>query len=135
MKNLREHLREISTYGICTVIAFGVDLALLTLMVSGLEWNYIAASIISFTLGGVLLYGLAVRVVFRHRRVDNRHLELTYFITIGVVGLGIQTALILFAVQTLHVHYLLAKIGAAGCTVILNFLARRTLLFSPKKPA
>jgi putative flippase GtrA len=37
-----------------------------------------------------------------------------------------------FIVQYLHLHYLVAKIGAAACTFFVNFVVRRLVLFTPR---
>ena len=131
-KRLREHFHEVGAYGLCTVAAFALDFGLLTAMVSWFGVHYLVASIISFALGGVFLYLLAIRFVFRYRRVTNQPLELTYFIAIGILSLGVQTAVMVIVVQNLHLHYLIAKIGAAACTFFVNFVLRRLVLFTPR---
>jgi putative flippase GtrA len=125
-----ERLREVFTYGLATGFAFGVDIGLLTLLVSRLQFHPVLAAALSFTVGGVVLYFLSVRFVFRKRRITNRTLELSYFVGLGVAGLAVQTIVMLVAVDALHVHYLIAKLCAACCTFVANFLLRRTLLFS-----
>jgi putative flippase GtrA len=128
---LRASIVEFGAYGIATGVAFAVDIGLLTLLVSTVGLHYVLAATLSFVTGGVVLYLLSVRYVFRFRRLTNPMLELTWFIGLGVAGLAVQTAVMIAAVEGLHVHYLVGKIGAACCTFIANFLLRRTLLFSP----
>jgi putative flippase GtrA len=126
-------LREFIAYGLATCLAFALDLAVLTLLVSQAHLHYALAAALSFMSGGALLYFLSVRFVFRFRRLVNRPAEFSSFIAIGLIGVAIQTAVMLIAVESLHVHYLLGKIAAAGCTFVTNYLLRRTLLFSPGK--
>jgi putative flippase GtrA len=130
MRVTRESMVEAFKYGIGTVIAFAVDLGLLTWLVSGLAVHYILAAAISFVMGGVVLYLLSVRFVFRYRRIADRRVEMSIFIALGAVGLVIQTLVMSAAVNELHVHYLVAKLASAGCTFIVNFALRRSLLFS-----
>jgi putative flippase GtrA len=129
-----EHVRELVGYGLATVVAFALDIGLLTLLVSRAGMHYVIAASLSFIAGGVLLYVLCVRFVFRARRVANRTLELSYFVALGVAGLVVQTVVMVVAVDLLGAHYLLAKLSAACCTFIANFLLRRTLLFSAVTP-
>ena len=126
-------VREFIAYGFATCLAFALDLGLLTLLVSRVHLHYALAAAISFMSGGALLYLLSVRFVFRFRRLANRSAEFSSFIAIGLVGVVIQTIVMLIAVESLHLHYLLGKVAAAGCTFVTNYLLRRTLLFSPGK--
>jgi putative flippase GtrA len=88
MRLTRESIVEIFRYGLGTVVAFALDIGLLTLLVSRLGVHYILAAAISFVVGGVVLYLLSVRFVFRHRRISDRGVEMSFFIALGIVGLG-----------------------------------------------
>ena len=48
----------------------------------------------------------------------------------GIVGLGVSVAVMYAVVEGGNLHYLLAKICAAGCTFGVNFALRRLLLFT-----
>jgi putative flippase GtrA len=126
-------LREFIAYGLATCVAFAFDVGLLTLLVSGAGLHYLLGAAISFLSGGALLYWLSVRFVFRYRRLVNRSAEFSSFIALGVVGLIIQTLVMRLAVGEFHVHYLLGKLAAAGCTFVTNYLLRRTVLFSERR--
>ena len=103
MPRLNAPLLEIVTYGLATSIAFAVDLSLLTLLVTYGGVFYALAAAISFIVGGVVLYFLSVRFVFRFRRVANHKLELSYFVMLGVAGLMVQTVVMIAVDQRLHV--------------------------------
>ncbi len=130
MRLTRESILEVFRYGLGTIIALAVDVGVLTLLVSGLRFHYILAATISFVVGGVVLYVLSVRFVFRHRRISDIRVEMSSFIALGVLGLAIQTVVMATAVQQMHVHYLVAKLASAGCTFFVNYALRRSLLFS-----
>ena len=121
---------EFGGYGLASVAAFGVDLGLLTLLVKVAGWHYLVASAVSFVAGGVFLYVLSTRFVFQFRRAENRALELSYFIGLGVVGLVINIAAIRFAFDGLGLDLFGSKLCAAACTFGANFLLRRYFLFS-----
>ena len=130
-------LREFGAYGLASAIGLGSDMALLALLVSVANVHYLVAATISFISAGILVHAISVRYVFRFRRVDRRALELSYFLALGVVGLLINAAVIYFAVNVVHFHYMLGKLLAAGFTFCANFLLRRHFLFSaaPSLPA
>jgi putative flippase GtrA len=106
----------------------------LTLLVSKCGWQYLPAAIASFAAGGVFLYFVSTAFVFRIRRITNRVIELPVFLALGLVGLVVNTLVIFAAVEALHVHYLVAKGAAAGCTFTLNYVLRRSLMFSHVAP-
>jgi putative flippase GtrA len=125
---------ELIGYAMATGVAFAIDIGLLTILASYVGLHYVASAVLAFAVASVVMYLLSVRFVFRYRRVANPTRELSYFIGIGVLVLGFQTAVMAAAVELFHVHYLAGKLGAAGCTFFANFLIRRTVLFTPPSP-
>lgn len=123
--------RELALYLAASFAAFAVDVGLLAALVKLAGWHYLAAAAASFIAGGVFLYVLCVKYVFRFRRIQDPTLELPYFVGLGLVGLAVNTAAMYAAVELAHVYFLLAKVGAAGCTCLVNFALRRALLFAP----
>jgi putative flippase GtrA len=71
-----------------------------------------------------------VSFVFRSRRVDNRALEFTYFVALGLAGMLVNAVVLSLAIAGLGLDLMPAKLLAAICTFFSNFLLRRTLLFS-----
>ena len=123
-------ISELFLYAAASAAALGVDIAVLAALVSLDGWPYLAASVVSFVAGGAFLYVLSIRYVFRFRRLPHLAIELPMFVALGTVGLGVNTAVMFAAVQGAHVQYLLAKLCAAACTFLVNFLLRRSVLFA-----
>jgi len=130
MSRFRGLVQEFARYGVCLGLAVAADFALLATLVTWLGANYVAAAVVSFITSNALLYWLCGRFVFRQRPRAGRSFDLAIFIAVGAVTLGLQTAIMIFAVQMLHVHYLMAKVGAAGFTFLINFVIRRNVLFA-----
>lgn len=128
-------MRELLAYGLSSAAAFATDIGLLAVLVRYAGLHYLAAATISFVSGALVLYLLAITVVFRFRRIDNRTLELTYFVALGGAGLAVNVAVMAAVVELAHLHFLAAKVIAAGCTFLVNFLLRRQLLFVPAAPS
>jgi len=127
---MRNSMTEFLMYAAASAAALVVDIGVLTLLVARYGWDSVAAAAVSFIVGGVFLYFISARFVFRFRRITNPALELPLFIVLGLVGLMVNTAVMFVATESVHLHYLLAKAAAAGCTFTTNFLLRRRLLFS-----
>jgi putative flippase GtrA len=123
--------RELIRYVGASAAALALDLSLLWLQVAVIGVPYLAAAAISFLCGTALVYWASVSHVFGFRRLESARNEFAVFLAVGLVGLAINLGVIHIGVSRLGLHYLLAKVGAAGCTFLANFAMRRWLLFTP----
>jgi putative flippase GtrA len=123
---------ELFGYALASGIALGVDTGLLLALTSRADWDYRPASVVSYTVGAAVAYILSVRFVFSSHRVRNRTAEFGYFLMLGVVGLGVNSVVMVFAVGTLGLKIVIAKGMAAACTFTTNFALRRQFLFRPR---
>ncbi len=122
-------LKEAFGYTAASACALMVDMTILWALVHFLRVGYLVAATISFLAGAVVAYELAIKLAFKHHRLQDRRAELAAFVIIGCVGLAINAAVIFVAVDFFGLHYLLAKCVAAGFTFSCNFIARRQILF------
>ncbi|MDB5208168.1 MAG: polysaccharide synthesis protein GtrA [Flavisolibacter sp.] len=124
----KELLTEAGKYfvvgGLCTVL----DFAILFVLTEYFKVQPLSASVISFMSGALLNYYLCTFWIFKVRSVSNRHLEMTYYILITAVGLGINFLLILFFTSYQHYHVMLSKLLATFVTYWWNFGARKYFL-------
>jgi len=128
-------LREATKYAAVSACAFIIDISVLFVLVHYLSWWYVAAATSSFLVGLLVAYVLSVTLVFMYRRLRDPRVEFASFAGIGAVGVAINAAAMTLGVKVLGVHYLLAKCGAAGFTLVWNFVARRQLLFAKRRAA
>jgi putative flippase GtrA len=124
--------RQVTGYVGASALALAVDVLLLWLLVSGFRVPYLAAAFISFSAGTVVVYWLSIRHVFDYRRLEDWRPEFAVFAALGLVGLAVNLTVMYSLVDGLGLHYLVAKVGAAGFTFITNFLLRRWMLFTPR---
>jgi putative flippase GtrA len=127
--HMRLVIQEALGYAAVSACAFFVDFTILFILVHYFSWWYLGAATASFLAGLVVGYALSVTLVFKYRRLKDRRLEFASFAAIGAVGIAINAAAIFCGVKYLGLHYLIAKCGAAGFTLVWNFVARRQLLF------
>jgi len=123
--------RELIPYFGASAVGLAIDVSLLWLQVSVIGVPYLAAAAISFLTGTVLVYWASIRHIFGFRRLASARNEFVLFVAVGLVGLAINLGVIYVGVSHLGLHYLVAKIGAAGFTFLANFAMRRLLLFTP----
>jgi len=122
--------REVVGYGLVSAAALGVDAGILKGLVTLARWHYLPASVVSFVAGAAVAYLLSVRFVFRFRQLSNRALEFGYFVGLGLLSLLVNAATLSVAISGVGLALMTAKVIAAVCTFVTNFLLRRALLFS-----
>jgi len=127
---MRRLARELIPYFGASAVGLALDVSLLWLQVSVIGVPYLAAAAISFLTGTVLVYWASIRHIFGFRRLASARNEFALFLAVGLVGLAINLGVIYIGVSRLSLHYLVAKLGAAGCTFLANFAMRRWLLFT-----
>jgi len=134
--NLRDLISlEIVRYGAISVVAFAVDVGLLSLLTQVLGIHYLVASSCSFIAGGVVAYFLSIRFVFRYRRVQERSVEATAFVALGLAGLLVNFVMMALVVGGANAHVLVGKLAAACATFGVNFVLRKFVLFTPREVA
>lgn len=88
----------------------------------------VMASALGFLIGLLINYLLSHHWVFRSPRP---HAEtVVKFVSIAMVGLGINTGLMHLAVTKVGMHYLLAQIVATSVVLLWNFMGNRFWTFS-----
>ncbi|MGC8764190.1 MAG: GtrA family protein [Acidobacteriota bacterium] len=109
--------------------AFAVDFGSLFLLTEYGGLHYLLSAALAFCLGLATNYLLSVAWVFPRRTLSNRWMEFSLFALIGVVGLGLNEAVLWLLTEGAGLHYLLSKAGAAVVVFLWNFFARKLSLF------
>jgi putative flippase GtrA len=93
----------------------------------------IPASVSSFIVATIANYLLSIVLAFQrgHHRL---RVELTRFLGVVLVSLGLNTALVWIFVYPLAIPPTLAKIGVVPIVLIWNYLGRRMLVFDGRIP-
>lgn len=110
--------------GVCTVLDFALLFALT-------KWGGmppVSASVVSFMAGTLLNYYLCTLWIFKVRRVANPKLEMTYYLIITAVGLGINSVVIWWLTSSFGHDVMVSKLGATFVTYWWNFGARKYFL-------
>jgi len=127
-ETIRQALKYIVVGGLCTVL----DVSLLYCLTHYCGISYLVSSILSFTAGAILNYFLCTSWIFTYTVVKNKYREFLYYILINSIGLAINTLVIWFATEKLHVYFMFSKGLAIVLTLVWNFNARKYLLHTPK---
>ena len=110
--------------------AFLVDTALLTLLTElfGRE-HLLLWTAVAFATGLLITYLFSILWVFDNRSMKSRTAEVSVFVLIGIIGLGLTELLMWILAQKAGLHYLLSKIVTTVLVFVWNFAAKKLLLF------
>ena len=113
--------------------AFLVDAGLLALLTElfGRE-HLLVWTAIAFCAGLLITYLFSILWVFDNRSLKSRTVEVTIFVGIGVIGLGLTELLMWLFADKAGLHYLLSKIITTVLVFVWNFAAKKLLLFRSK---
>ncbi|MCI8312506.1 MAG: GtrA family protein [Lachnospiraceae bacterium] len=128
MKKLME---QIVKFGFVGFLCFFIDYGLMVLLKEKLGIHYLISSTISFTVSVIVNYILSITFVFETDKSKNKVGEFVIFVCLSVIGLGINALCMWVAVEFIHIHYMLSKIGATAVVMVYNFVTRK--IFIEKK--
>lgn len=121
--------REFARYVLVGGFAFVCDTCTLYSLTQFLGLNYLISAAIGFVLGVGVNYLLCRKWVFQRRRLKSTTVEMTIFVLIGIVGLGLNEIILWTFQSKLGIYYMFAK-GVSGVVVFMwNFGARKLALF------
>jgi putative flippase GtrA len=112
--------------GLATVLHYLILIAL----VNGAGADATIASTIGYALSTLVNYALNRRVTFRSQRRHGS--ALPRFLTLALVGLVINAAMVWLLAERLEIYYLIAQVAATTLTLLWNFIAARHWAFAPQ---
>lgn len=110
-------------------IAFVVDFGTLYLLTEFGNLHYLTSAAFGFLFGLSTNFFLSIRYVFVNRSVKSKSAEFSLFAMIGVVGLGLNEALMWAFTEKIGLYYMGSKVVATIVVFLWNFFARKTALF------
>lgn len=122
-------LQQFSRYVIVGGLAFMIDFGSLYSLTEFAGFHYLISATVAFLLGLLTNYCLCRLWVFDRRTMESAPLEFLIFAVIGIVGLGLNEAIMWFVGEVIQLHYLIGKVISAGIVLIWNFGARKFILF------
>jgi putative flippase GtrA len=125
MENL---VRQFSMFSIMGGISTLAHYIVLILLVQLVGISSVLASMAGYAIGAVVNYRLNYSLTFVSQR-DHRE-AFWRFLAIAASGFALNGAIMLFGINSLRLHYLLAQVAATIIVLILNFMANRFWTFA-----
>ena len=109
-------------------IAFIADAGLLWIIsLTGL--HYLLCAVFGFLLGVTVNYLLSVRFVFKEKASVGKAGEITVYVIVGIVGLGLTAALMWFFTDIIGIFFMISKCITALLVYAWNFFSRKFFLY------
>lgn len=115
-------------FGVVGVIATVIDFGVMIGLTEQAGLDPVLSAAVSFVVSLLFNYAASMRFVFKHREDLSRSRELAIFVALSVVGLAINEVLMWVGVNSLHLNYVLVKVGATCVVMLWNFASRKRWL-------
>ena len=110
------------------IISLAVDYGFMIILNEATDMGYFRACAFSYTLSILVNYVLSMRYVFRGREDMSKSKEVTIFLALSLIGLGLNQMAMWLLVDMLGIFYAMAKILAALMVTSYNFISKKTFL-------
>ena len=120
---------QIVKFGLVGVVATVLDFVVLYVLADFIGLHYLTAAALAFVAATLFNYVASMRYVFTSRfGTAEKRQELLLFVTLSIVGLGLNQVLMWLFVDQVVLHYLVAKIAATVFVMAWNFVSRKIWL-------
>ena len=122
MNNL---IKQILKFGVVGGTAFVIDYGLFAFL-TFLGMHYLLAQVFSFIVSLAFNYWASIKWVFDAKKQTPK--EITIFVVLSVIGLGINEILLYIGVDKLNYHELIVKLIATFIVMVYNFITRKLII-------
>lgn len=127
IKKHKKLINQILKFGVVGGLAFLIDYGLLYVLTEFVGIHYLISSVISFTVSLIFNYILSIKWVFDVTKKQTAK-EITIFVILSVIGLGINQVVMYVGSDLLHIYYMLTKIVATAIVMVWNFVTRKIFI-------
>ncbi len=127
IKKHKKLIDQILKFGVVGGLAFLIDYGLLYVLTEFVGIHYLISSVISFTVSLIFNYILSIKWVFDVTKKQTAK-EITIFVILSVIGLGINQVVMYVGSDLLHIYYMLTKIVATAIVMVWNFVTRKIFI-------
>lgn len=121
---MKKLINQILKFGVVGIIAFLIDYILLFILTEFFNIYYLLSAVISFSVSVIFNYILSIKWVFDVKQKQGFK-EIFIFISLSIVGLGINQLCMWLGVDIINIHYMIVKIFATAIVMVYNFISRK----------
>lgn len=125
---MKKLITQIFKFVIVGGLSFVIDYVLYFIFTRYLGIVEMMATILSFSISLIFNYIMSMKFVFVGKDDMKKHHEFMIFVTLSVIGAGLNWSLFYLFVYVFHIYDLITKILVAGIVMVFNFITRKIFL-------
>lgn len=125
---MKKLITQIFKFVIVGGLSFVIDFVLYFIFTRYLGIVEMMATILSFSISLIFNYIMSMKFVFVGKDDMKKHHEFMIFVTLSVIGAGLNWSLFYLFVYVFHIYDLITKILVAGIVMVFNFITRKIFL-------
>jgi putative flippase GtrA len=125
MKKLIEQVMKFVVVG---GLSFVLDFIIYYVLTNFFSVYYLIAGFFSFTLSLIFNYLMSMKFVFKSKDNLKKTHEFVIFVSLSVMGLGLNLLSLYILVDLFKMNDLIAKVFVAGIVMVFNFVTRKIFL-------
>ena len=126
--DLKKLMPQIIKFGVVGGTAFFIDYGLLLFFTDILGIWYLLSSFLSYSISTVFNYWASMKFVFKGKEDMGKGKEFTIFVTLSLMGLGVNQVGMWGFVDGFGMDYKWAKIIVTAIVMVWNFITRKIFL-------
>lgn len=126
--DLKKLMPQIIKFGVVGGTAFFIDYGLLLFFTDNCGIWYLLSSFLSYSISTVFNYWASMKFVFKGKEDMGKGKEFTIFVTLSLMGLGVNQVGMWGFVDGFGMDYKWAKIIVTAIVMVWNFITRKIFL-------
>lgn len=127
--NLKRLVQQFLKFSVVGVIAFVIDFGVMVVLTELADLPPVVSAGVSYCVSTVFNYVASMRYVFAHKEGLSRTREFIIFVTLSVIGLGLNEAIMWLGGRLVGDEwYMLTKVVATALVMFWNFFSRKRWL-------
>ncbi|MCI7478464.1 MAG: GtrA family protein [Selenomonadales bacterium] len=126
--DLKKLMPQIIKFGVVGGTAFFIDYGLLLFFTDICGIWYLLSSFLSYSISTVFNYWASMKFVFKGKEDMGKGKEFTIFVTLSLMGLGVNQVGMWGFVDGFGMDYKWAKIIVTAIVMVWNFITRKIFL-------
>jgi len=125
---MKKLIAQLMKFVVVGGLSFVLDFIIYYVLTNFFSVYYLVAGFFSFSLSLIFNYLMSMKFVFKSKDDLKKTHEFAIFVTLSVMGLGLNLLSLYILVDIFKMNDLIAKVFVAGIVMIFNFVTRKIFL-------
>jgi len=125
---MKKLIAQLMKFVVVGGLSFVLDFIIYYVLTNFFSVYYLVAGFFSFSLSLIFNYLMSMKFVFKSKDDLKKTHEFAIFVTLSVMGLGLNLLSLYILVDLFKMNDLIAKVFVAGIVMIFNFVTRKIFL-------